>query len=69
MSARLHAREATGFTVAESREIFALKKSVVSWSPVERAVYGAERYSVVVAYFQTSQGCSNEAPIKYLRRK
>ena len=43
MSTGLHARPATGFTVAEKEESFTRTESVVGWSRDGRAAYEAER--------------------------
>ena len=43
MSIGLHARRATGLTVAESEESFTRTESVARWSGEGRAAYKAER--------------------------
>ena len=51
MSAGLHARRATGFTVAESEESFPRTESVARWSRVGRAAYEAEREYLLFDFF------------------
>ena len=51
MSTGLHARRATGLTVAEREESFTQTESVARWSREGRAAYEAERSSVIRFYF------------------
>ena len=52
MSTGLHARRATGLTVAESEESFHTRtESVAKWSREGRAAYGAEREALLFIFF------------------
>ena len=68
MSARLHARRATGPTGAEREESFTWAESVSRWSPEGRAAYEAERSPAVRFYFLAGARCSNQAGNTCIKR-
>ena len=51
MGTGLHARRATGVTVAEMEESFTRTASVVRWSRDGRAAYEAEREALLFNFF------------------
>ena len=51
MSTGLNARQATGLTVAESKENFTRIESVARWSREGRAAYEAEREALLYDFF------------------
>ena len=51
MSTGLHARRATGLTVAESEKSFTQTESVARWSREGRAAYEAEREALLFIFF------------------
>ena len=50
VSTGLHARRATGLTVAESEESFTRTESVARWSRDGRAAYEAEREALLYVF-------------------
>ena len=68
MSTGLHARRATGLTVAEREEIFTRTESVARWWRVGRAAYERLREALLFDFlFLTGARCSNEARNNYIR--
>ena len=51
MSTGLHARRATGLTVAESEESFIRTESVARWSREGQAAYETEREALLFIFF------------------
>ena len=68
MSTGLHARRATGLTVAEREEIFTRTESVARWWREGRAAYERLREALLSYFlFLTGATCSNEAGNNYIR--
>ena len=69
MSPRLHARLATGLTVAEREASFTRTDSVVRWSREGRAAYEAETEKLWSStfFFLTGASCSNQAENNHMR--
>ena len=67
MSTGLHARRATGLTVAEREEIFTRTESVARWWREGRAAYERLREALLFDFlFLTGARCSNEARNNYI---
>ena len=67
VSTGLHARRATGLTVAEREEIFTRTESVARWWREGRAAYERLREALLFDFlFLTGARCSNEARNNYI---
>ena len=68
VSTGLHARRATGLTVAEREESFTWTESVARWSRDGRTAYEAKRKALLFVFFLlTGAMCSNQAESCYMR--